>query len=89
MSADNNQTINGFSRSQEKIEKAEFFYVIHTVQILVINTSTNSCTQKIHLEKGIKLLHVSAPGCHHQAVIQNKEVTRPTANLGIVSAFLI
>jgi hypothetical protein len=43
---------------------------------------------KVHSEAIIKLLHVLAPGCHHQGVIQNKGVTRPTANLGIVSPFL-
>ena len=33
-----------------------------------------------HSEAIIKLVHVSAPGCHHQGVTQNKGVTRPTAN---------
>jgi hypothetical protein len=37
---------------------------------------------KIHSEAIIKLLHVSAPGCHHQGFIQNKGVTHPTANVG-------
>jgi acid stress-induced BolA-like protein IbaG/YrbA len=42
----------------------------------------------LHPEAIIKLLHVSAPGCHYQEVMQNKEVTRPTANVGIVSPLL-
>jgi hypothetical protein len=42
---------------------------------------------KIHLEASIELLHVSALGCHHQGVIQNKGVTRPTANQGAPSPF--
>ena len=36
---------------------------------------------KIYSEETIKLLYVSAPGCHHQGVLQNKAVTRPTAKL--------
>jgi hypothetical protein len=34
----------------------------------------NFALNKIHSEASIKLLHVSAPGCHHQGVILNKAV---------------
>jgi hypothetical protein len=43
---------------------------------------------KTHSEAIIKLLHVSAPRCHHQEVIQNKVESRPTANVGTVFPFL-
>jgi hypothetical protein len=35
--------------------------------LLIINTSTTYALNKIHSEASIKLLHVSAPGCHHKA----------------------
>jgi hypothetical protein len=48
----------------------------------------NYAFNKIHSEASIKLLHVSAPGCHYQGVIQNKGVQGQHANLAIVSPFL-
>jgi hypothetical protein len=43
---------------------------------------------KVHLRISIKLLHVSAPGCHHQGIIQNKRVQAPAASVGIVTPVL-
>ena len=55
--------------------------------LLSIHQPTNAFN-KIYSDAIIKLLHVSAPRCHRQGVIQNKAVTRPTDNPGIVSPFL-
>jgi hypothetical protein len=43
---------------------------------------------KTHIEASTELLHVSAPGCHHQAVVRNKGAQTPQANLGTVSPLL-
>ena len=43
---------------------------------------------KIQLKTSIKLLHVSASGCYHQGVIQNKGVQAQHAKLGTVSPLL-
>jgi hypothetical protein len=43
---------------------------------------------KTHSEASIKLLHVSAPECHHQGVILNKGVQGQHAYLGIGSPLL-
>jgi hypothetical protein len=44
------------------------YFVIHSVHILTIN-APNYALNKIHSDTSIKLLHVSAPECHHQGVI--------------------
>jgi hypothetical protein len=41
----------------------------------------------MYSEAIMELLLVSVPGCHHQGIIQNRGVIRPTANLGIVFPF--
>jgi hypothetical protein len=41
---------------------------------ILINTSPSYALNKICSEASTKLLHVSTPGCHHQGVIQSKEV---------------
>ena len=43
---------------------------------------------KIQFKTGIKLLHVSAQGCHHQEIIQNKAIQAQHAYLGTVSPLL-
>jgi hypothetical protein len=62
---------------------------------VILHYTNNTCIyypnyalNKTHSEASIKLLHVSAPGCHHQGFIQNKEVQAEHANLGIVSPLL-
>jgi hypothetical protein len=47
------------------------FYVIHTVHTLIIIISSNLAFNKIYLETRINLLHVLAPGYHHQGFTQN------------------
>jgi hypothetical protein len=51
------------------------------------NQYIHQVTHLIHSQAIIKLLHVSALGFHRQGVIQNKAVTRPTANQ-VLSPFL-
>jgi hypothetical protein len=43
---------------------------------------------KIHSRTNIKLLHDSAPGCHHQGVMLNKGAQAQHANGGITSPLL-
>jgi hypothetical protein len=40
---------------------------------------------EIHSEASIKLVRVSAPGCHHQGIIQNKGVQGQHTSLSFVS----
>jgi hypothetical protein len=52
--------------------------------LLLIHQSTYSLN-KIYSEASIKLLHVSASGCHHQGVTQNKAVQGQHAYRGLYS----
>jgi hypothetical protein len=50
-------------------------FVIHTLRIVIISSvDKNYALNKIHSEASLKLLHISAQGCHHQGVIPNKDV---------------
>jgi len=44
------------------------YNVTHTVPILTVNTSTKNVLNEIQVLSSIKLLHVSALGCHPQGV---------------------
>ena len=50
------------------------FYIIHTVYILKSTHKPTYAFNKTHSEAIIKLLHISAQGCHHQGFMQNKGV---------------
>jgi len=50
---------------------------MHTVYVLTISVLSNKCTLSYNTHDIHKLLHVSAPRCHHQGVITTK-VYKPT-----------
>jgi hypothetical protein len=59
------------------------FYVIHTVYILIINTSTKNALNKIQFMPNINLLHVSAFVSHFQGFFPLKGIHGQRANPGV------
>jgi hypothetical protein len=65
----------------------QFYTLLTPCTFLQLVHQPTYALNKIHSQASIKLLHVLAPWCHHQGVIENKGV-QDQQHLGIVSSVL-